>query len=137
MKSPEIEALDSQGTKPDMGQYSGKLRQQIATIDMSEMTVEDGDTVEIARIPAHARLHGVIVSNSVSLATSTIAIGTAAAAGLLFAAATKTTTTALLSAPAAAIGHRTTEQTPIFLTVGEANLPTTGMLKIVVLYAKD
>jgi hypothetical protein len=92
------------------------------------------DTVSLARIPAGMRFsHGMIVS-SVSLGTSTIAVGTAADTAKYRAAATFTSADAPAhfgKAAATAAGPLAAEE-EIILTVAVAALPNTANARLIV-----
>jgi len=96
--------------------------------------VTTADTVSLGKIPAGMRFVRGFITSSVSLGTSTIAIGDATATGKYRAAAVFTavdTPTPFGTAAAMAAAAATAEE-EVLLTVAVANLPTTAGAKLVV-----
>lgn len=121
----------------------GRKRLYRATIDLDApklSSTQNGtviatiDTVSLARIPAGMRFAQGRVTSSVSLGTSTIAIGNAATPGKYRAAAVHTAvdtptsfgTAAAMAAPAAIADEE------VILTIATANLPNTAGAKLVI-----
>ncbi len=129
--------------QPGNAAYGGRERLYRATIrvDAPKLTsttngtvVTTADTILLARVPPGHRFIGGRLTASISMGTSTLAIGTAATPGKYRAAAVFTavdtpTDFGLASAMAAA---ESTADEDIILTVGVASLPTTagGLLVI-------
>lgn len=100
----------------------------------------DGQTAYpiCAPIPVGARVLEIRLNTSVSLGSSTIAIGITGTAGKYRAAATFTTADQWVSvALNAAVGVPLTAEEQLIMTVAAANLPASGRLLIQVLYALD
>lgn len=121
----------------------GRKRLYRATIDLDApklSTTQNGtvittaDTVSLARIPAGMRFVSGRITSSVSLGTSTIAIGNAGAPGKYRAAAVHTAvdtptpfgTAASMAAAAAGADEE------VILTVATANLPNTAGAKLII-----
>ena len=94
------------------------------------------DTIEVARLPKGAiPLYGVLLS-SVSLGSSTLAVGGSGSTGKYRAAATFTTAnTPILFGLAAANGEALAAEENVFLTIGAASLPASGTLRVMFFYA--
>lgn len=128
--STEAQLLQNQPKQyPNASYAGGRLRRFRNTITLASQA--DGDTITCQPIPAgHVFAFGILTS-SVSLGTSTIAIGVAGAAGKFRASAVHTATTPTLfglSAPAAA-DFLTAGETPI-VTNTTAALPSSGTLVV-------
>ncbi len=96
--------------------------------------VTTADTVSLCRVPAGMRFVEGRITSSVSLGTSTIAIGNATAAGKYRAAAvfTAVDTPTLFGTAAAMAAAAATAGEEVLLTVATANLPTTAGAKLVI-----
>lgn len=106
------------------------VRRYTATITLASQTTSD--TIVIAQVPAGADFAYGILTSSVTLGSSTIAIGYSGATGAYRAAATFTTTdTPTLFGPAAAVktAPLAAEQ-QVFITIATANLPSSGTLVV-------
>lgn len=124
--------------KADGRKVHSRRRETLATFDLSQATVakNSGDTNVIGVLPKGHRFAGVRITSSVSLGSSTIAIGYAGAPAAFRAAAAFTavetpTSVALTSAITADPFDSDTE---IFFTVGAAALPSSGLLVMELLY---
>ena len=129
--------------RPGNAAYGGRERLYRATIrvDAPKLTsttngtvVTTVDTILLARVPPGHRFIGGRLTASISMGTSTLAIGTAAATGKYRTAATFTATdtpTYFGNAAAMAAAESTADE-DIILTVGVASLPITagGLLVI-------
>lgn len=122
---------------PGNAAYGGRKRTYRATIrvDAPKLTsttngtvVTTADTILLARVPPGSRFIGGRLTASISMGTSTLAIGTAAATGKYRAAAvftaTDTPTDFGLASAMAAVESTADEE--IILTVAVASLPTTA-----------
>ncbi len=124
--------------------YGGRERTFRATIPLDApptnsaggvgTVITTSDTVVLAKVPPGWRFAGGKITSSVSLGTSTIAIGIAGTTGKYRAAAVFTAVdTPTLFGPAARMADAplTAEET-IFMTVAVASLPNTAGAKLVI-----
>lgn len=113
--------------------YGSRLRRYTATITLNTQTTSD--TIVIAQIPAGADFCYGVLTSTVSLGTSTIAIGTSGATGSYRTAATftATDTPTMFGNTAQVKAAPLTAEQQIFITIGVASLPASGTL-IVDLY---
>lgn len=96
------------------------------------------DIVEVARLPKGARVLYGIVNSTVSLGSSTLAIGIAGNTGKYRAGAVFTAVdTPTLFGPAAVAGEALTTEEIVILTIGAAALPASGTLRVVLFYTLD
>lgn len=116
-------------TKSSGAVQGGRMRRWRSTITLAAQA--DGDTIVLANVPAgHVFAYGVL-NSSVSLATSTIAIGTDAAAGKYRADAVHTATApTLFGLYTAADDEPLTADEEVILTVDTAALPAAGTLVV-------
>lgn len=128
---------------PGNAAYGGRKRVWRATINLDApklssstagTVVTTADTILLARIPAGSRFIAGRITGSISMATATLAIGTAAAPGKYRTAAVFTavdTPTPFGNAAAMAAGESTADE-DVILTVAVASLPNTagGLLVI-------
>lgn len=123
------------------GRQNAKLRMISAFIDLAALAVTTNDWVLLGKLPAGAHFVGGIITASATMgASATLAIGTNpvhASNGQYRAAAVftavETPTLFGLTAAQAAAGAAT--PTDVFLTVGTANLPSSGRLNIIIIYS--
>lgn len=109
--------------------YSARVKRFRATITLASQA--SGDTIVLADLPAGFLFDFAMVSTSVTLGTSTIALGTAATPAQFSAAATYTTTLPVLTGLAAAQGAAPfTATTRVIATIAAAALPASGTLVI-------
>ncbi|PWR24980.1 hypothetical protein [Zavarzinia aquatilis] len=107
----------------------GKVRAHTAIVTLAGQA--SGDTIVLGRLPPGDAFLGGIITSSVSLGTSTLAIGDAATAAKFRAAAVFTAVdTPTLFGKAAAVGVRQTVDGELLATVGAAALPGAGTLAI-------
>lgn len=115
-----------------------RMRCVRATFDLSQSTVAraSGDTNVIGVIPKGHRFAGVRLTTSVTLGTSTVSVGTAAAgAAYKTAAAFTTVDTPTWYGLAAALDDDPSDSdTEVLLTVGTATLPSSGILVVDLFY---
>lgn len=113
----------------------GRLRRYSGSITLNTQTTSD--TIVVAQIPAGADFVFGMITSSVSLGTSTVAIGYAGATGAYRAAATFTATDTptpfgvtaqVKAAPLAA-------EQQVFITIGVASLPASGTLVVDLFFA--
>lgn len=116
---------------PSGGVVDGNVRVKRATITLASQTTSD--TIVIAKAMAGENFLYGAINNTVSLGTSTIAIGVAGATGKYKAAGTKTTTDTVALFGVTAAQTTVSSDEEIFITIGTANLPASGTL-IVDLY---
>lgn len=119
-------------TKSSGAVQGGRLRRFRATVTMAAQA--SGDTIVLAQVPAgHVFAYGVL-NASATLGTSTLAIGTDAAAGKYRAAATFTAAAPTLYGASTAVDDDPlTAEEEVIATIGVAALPGSGTL-IVDLY---
>lgn len=116
-------------TKSNGGVQGGRLRRWRATITLAAQA--DGDTVVLANVPAGHTFAFGILNSSVSLGTSTVAIGTDSAAGKYRASAVHTATApTLFGLYSAADDVPLTDDEEIILTNTTAALPAAGTLVV-------
>lgn len=132
--STETAGLQSRPVvKPSAGAYGGRMRRYRASITLAAQA--NADNILLAILPAGSiYAHGVITA-SVSLGTSVIAIGTSKVHGTngqLRAAGTFTAvdTPTLFGTAALLSGAALAADTPIYLTSATAALPGAGTLVI-------
>jgi hypothetical protein len=96
------------------------------------------DIVEVARLPKGARVLYGIVSSTVSLGSSTLAIGIAGNTGKYRGGAVFTAVdTPTLFGPAAVAGEALAAEEIVILTIGAAALPASGTLRVMLFYTLD
>ncbi|WP_374656120.1 hypothetical protein [Dongia sp.] len=96
------------------------------------------DIIEVARLPKGARVLYGILGSTVSLGSSTLAIGIAGTAGKYRAAAVFTAVdTPTLFTPAAVAGEALAAEEIVILTIGAAALPASGTLRVMLFYTLD
>lgn len=126
------------GLKSDGRVVHSRHRVVRATFDLSQSSVAraSGDTNVIGVIPKGHRFAGVRITSSVTLGSSTIAIGTAAAAAAYKAAGTFTAadTPTSFGLAAALAADPSDNDTEVLLTVGAATLPSSGILVVDLFY---
>ena len=90
------------------------------------------------RLPAGARVIGAFIGSTVSLGSTTLAIGISGTAGKYRAAATYTSTDTLTwLLQVANTGAKLTAEEQIIITLAAANAPASGTLRVGFLYAQD
>lgn len=120
------------GYRPRAGVVGGRVKRFRASYTLASQATTD--LLQLFNLPAGATLAYAIITSSVSLGSSTIALGTAATAGKYRAAATFTAVdTPTLVGTAATVGAAdpalTAEET-VIATIGAAALPASGTLVI-------
>lgn len=113
----------------------GRLRRYSGSITLASQTTSD--TIVVAQIPAGADFAFGVLTSSVTLGTSTIAIGITGNTGLYRAAGTFTAVdTPTMFGPATAVkaANLTAEQ-QVFITIATANLPASGTLVVDLYFA--
>lgn len=125
------------GYKPKASVYGGRLKRLRATVTLASQTTSD--TLLLGNLPAGAVFAYGVITTDTSLGSSTLSIGTAAAAAAYRAAATFTATdTPTLFGKAAAVGGSdagATTETGVIGTIATANLPASGTLVVDVYYS--
>ena len=128
-----------------VGQVDGSAQGGHVRVDREQITLASGvgttaDTIVVA-YPSKGEqfLFGVLTS-TVTLGTSTVAVGVTGATGKYRAAAafTAVDTPTLFGAGAAGLGGagKLTGDEEVFLTIGTANLPTSGTLTVDLYFAQ-
>jgi len=121
---------------PAVADVHGRVRVFNEKIALATQTTSD--TIEVARLPKGARLLYGTLTTSVTLGSSTVAIGIAGTTGKYRAAATFTTTdTPTLFGVAANVGEALTAEEIVFITIGAASLPGSGTLRVMLFYTLD
>ena len=113
----------------------GRLRRYSGSITLATQTTSD--TIVVAQVPAGADFAFGVITSSVSLGTSTVAIGITGSTGLYRTAATFTATdtpTPFGNTAAVKAAPLTTEQS-VFITIGVASLPASGTLVVDLYFA--
>lgn len=133
------------GTRPPLLQAGNaqraKVRSILARIDLSTLTITTADNVLLGILPNGAvPLFGIILASATMGASAQLAIGTNkahASGGQYRASATFTAAeTPTLFGRTAAMGVAVTAETPVYLTCGTADLPTSGILEIQLFYSE-
>lgn len=126
------------GYKPKGSVYGGRLKRMRATVTLASQATTD--TLLLGNLPAGAVFAFGVITTGTSLGSSTLAIGTAAAAGAFRAAATFTSTDTptlfgvTATGPAASADGAATE-TPVLGTIASAALPSSGTLVVDIYYS--
>lgn len=121
---------------PMAGDIHGRVRVFNEKVVLASQPTSD--TIEVARMPKGARVLYGIVSSTISLGSSTLAIGIAGTTGKYRAGAVFTAVdTPTLFAPAAVAGEPLTAEEIVILTIGAAALPASGTLRVMLFYTLD
>lgn len=121
---------------PAVADVHGRVRVFNEKVTLASQTVSD--TIEVAKLPKGARVLYGLLTSTVSLGSSTVAIGINGTTGKYRAAATFTATdTPTPFGVAANIGEALTAEEILFLTIGAATLPASGTLRVTVFYTLD
>lgn len=137
--STETAGVDSRPqVKPSAGAYGARMRRYRASITLAAQAT--ADNILLAVIPAGSIFDFGMITSSVTLGTSVVAIGTNkvhASNGQLRAAGTFTAvdTPALFGTAAAMTQAALTADTRIYLTIATAALPGAGTLDIDLYYS--
>lgn len=114
--------------------HGAKLRRYRATLDLALATVKkaNGDTNVLCRLPKGEAFAYGVITVSATLATSTVAIGTAATAAKYKAAAVHTTADApALFGKASAIDDAPlADHEDVIMTIAVADLPAAGIIVV-------
>ena len=113
----------------------GRVRRFSGSFTLATQTTSD--TLVVAQIPAGADFCFGVITSTVSLGTSTVAIGITGATGTYRAAATFTATdTPTMFGPTAAVkAAANAAEQQVFVTIGTASLPASGTLVIDLYFA--
>lgn len=96
------------------------------------------DIVEVARLPKGARVLYGILNSTVSLGSSTLAVGIAGNTGKYRAAAVfAAVDTPTVFVPAAVAGEALAAEEIVILTIAAAALPASGSLRVMIFYSLD
>lgn len=127
-----IAAAIDNGRLPDVREIAGRLKEFRTRIDLAAQAVVGvGEFIELFDLPAGFVPHYGLLASSVTLATSTAAIGIAGTPGKYRAAAVFTTPDApVLFGVVANLQRVTLQRERILLTVGTAALPAAGILNV-------
>lgn len=125
------------GYKPRASVYGGRLKRLRATVSLATQTTSD--ILQLGNLPAGAVFAYGVINSTVSLGTSTLAVGVSGATGQYRAAATFTSTdtptmfgTAVQQAGSDA-GAAT--ETTVIGTIAVASLPASGTLVVDLYYS--
>jgi len=118
--------------RPSAKVHGGSLTVLKGEIDLSANTVASGDDVEMIRMrKGMIPLYGILVPSAAMGATATIAIGITGDTGKYRAAAVKNNTTPEVFGLGDAVGTELTADETVLATIAAANLPTSGILRII------
>lgn len=108
----------------------GRIRLYRGKVDLSEVTIASGDTVNMVKLPEKGKLVGLRFGATVTLGTTTVKIGTSADDDAFRASATKTDKKPeeLMIAPDC-------EGETVILAAGTADAPTSGEIFVDALVA--
>jgi hypothetical protein len=121
---------------PMAGDVHGRVRCFNEKVTLAAQPTSD--IIEVARLPKGARVLYGILASSISLGSSTLAIGIAGTTGKYRAAAVFTAIdTPTLFGPAVNIGEPLANEEIVFLTIGAAALPASGTLRVLIFYTLD
>ena len=121
---------------PAVADVHGRVRVFNEKVMLASQTTSD--TIEVAKLPKGARVLYGLLTSTVSLGSSTVAIGINGTTGKYRAAAAFTATdTPTPFGVAANIGEALTAEEILFLTIGAATLPGSGTLRVTVFYTLD
>ena len=121
---------------PAVADVHGRVRVFNEKVTLASQTTSD--TIEVAKLPKGARVLYGLLTSSVSLGSSTIAVGIAGTTGKYRAAATFTATDAPTTFGVTAnVGEPLTAEEIVFLTIAAATLPASGTLRVTLFYTLD
>lgn len=121
---------------PEVADVGGRLRIFNEKVTLAGQTT--ADTIQVAKLPRGARvLFGILVS-TVSLGSSTIAIGVGGTPGKYRAAgAFASADTPTFFGVAANVGEAVASEETVIVTIGAATLPGSGTLRVMMVYTVD
>lgn len=127
------------GYKPRASVYGARVKRMRATITLNTQTISD--TLILGYLPAGSTFAYGVITSSVSLGTSTIAIGTSSSTGKYRSASTFTPVdTPTLFGNSASIGlsdPANTADEQVICTIATASLPASGTLIIDMFYSSS
>lgn len=122
--------------KVNVQDFGGKLRVFNETVTLATQTTSD--TIEVAKLPKGAIVLFGVLTATVSLGSSTLAIGVAGTTGKYRAAATFTATdTPTLFGVTANLGTPLAAEEIVFVTIAAASLPASGTLRVQLVYVEN
>ena len=121
------------GITADPGFVHGTVRCFAEEVTLASQTT--ADTIEVALLPKGAIPLYAVISTSVTLATSQLAIGITGTTGKYRAAATLTAVTPEVFGVNAGIGAAISAEETVFITISVATLPASGTLRVLFFYA--
>lgn len=131
----EVMTLLAADTNPDPGFVNGAVR--VFNEEITLAAQANGDTIEVAKLPKGAiPLYGVIVP-SATLATSTLAIGISGTPAKYRAAAVLTALTPEVFGASGGVGDALSADETVIVTIGVADLPAAGTVRVMIFYAFD
>lgn len=134
--APEIAKLvAASGTvgTPAQGFVNGNAQSQTAVVTLNTQTTSD--TIVVGVLPKGSIFLYGVLNNSVSLGSSTVAIGISGTTGKYRAAAVKTTTVPEIIGVGGAHGVVLAANETVFITIATASLPASGTLSVTLFYA--
>lgn len=131
----DIMTLLAAGATPDPGRVAGTLRVFNEQVTLASQPISD--TIEVAKLPRGAVPLFGIVTSSVSLGTSTVAIGISGTVAKYRAAATLAATAGEVFGEGGGVGGTLVAEETVIATVGVAALPASGTLRVMFVYALD
>jgi hypothetical protein len=126
--------------QPDGKLQSGKIRCLQASFNLASSAQANGDVLTLGQIPANARIKNIRMTSSVSLGTSTVAIGITGTAAKYRAAGTFTVVdvpTNVGPGAAAKLAAANSVAETLIATVSTAALPGAGTLIFDIEYVTD
>lgn len=143
---PNMTKIDSVAGTPAPGMVHGTVRCFSETLNLATINggsaVTTTDTIEVGLIPKGSVFLFGILTVSVTMGSSTIAIGFTSATGRYRAAAAATAITpevfgVAVVGGATGIGVAEAADRKVFLTIAAANLPTTGIITTTLFYSHN
>ena len=123
------------GSTPDPGFVGGSVR--VFNEEITLAAQANGDTIEVAKLPKGAvPLYGVIVP-SVTLGTSTLQVGVSGTAAKYRASAILTALVPEVFGASGGVGEALAEEETVIITIGTADLPASGTVRVMFFYAFD
>ena len=121
---------------PMAGDIHGRVRVFNEKVVLASQPTSD--VIEVARLPKGARVLYGILNSSVSLGSSTLAVGVAGTPAKYRAAAAFTAVdTPTLFTPAVNAGEALANEEIVILTIAAAALPASGTLRVMFFYTLD
>lgn len=121
---------------PAVADVHGRVRCFNEAVTLAAQTT--ADTIEVAKLPKGARVLYGLLTTTVTLGATTVAIGITGTVGKYRAAAVFTAVdTPTLFGVTAGIGTALAAEEIVFLTLAAATLPASGTLRVMIFYTLD